>query len=340
MAAQTAADILAGLLGIGPDEAQHQLDRFAGGMTAELLDRKRLSVEGLGHFSVVHEQATREKTASGTRYQPPRNRVAFEARKERTGDAEQISTGRLGMDASEARRFVKALGDLFEVAKKDPVRLELRGFGSFALVSGAFRFQPEVSLEALLNIGYGDLKAIVIPERAQETDATPVPVESGSLKKAAAFVAVILILACGWVLFRQLAPLVPDKPSVVITTDSGVVAPVEASFAMAAEEAPEPASAAADSTMLRKGRYTVIVATFSSKKSLRQEWNHLSELGHRVRFWPVTSGGSRYYRLVIGDFETRSAAIDSMKSMPKGLPSHSYIQQAPKNVVLYGEQGL
>ncbi|MGC8774547.1 MAG: SPOR domain-containing protein [Chlorobaculum sp.] len=347
MAGQTAADILAGLLGIGPDEAQHQLDRFSGGMTAELLDRKRLTVEGLGVFSVVHEQATRQTTSSGTRYQPPRDRVAFEARKERTGDAEGIATGRLGMDAREARRFAKALGETFEAAKEEPGRLELRGFGSFTLESGAFRFQPEASLEALLNIGYGELKEIVIPERAAEKEAQSAPVESGGVKKIALFVAAILILVSGWFLYRQFVPgrfeLSSAGSSTVTSAPASVVANAQLS-----SEAPENAAvaatpqngSAADSVILQKGRYTVIVATFSSKKSLRQEWGHLSELGHRLRFWPVKSGGDRYYRLVIGDFESRRAALDSIKSMPKGLPSHSYIQQAPKNVVLYGEQGL
>lgn len=346
MAAQTAADILAGLLGIGPDEAQHQLDRFAGGMTAELLDRKRLSVEGLGHFSVVHEQATREKTASGTRYQPPRNRVAFEARKERTGDAEQISTGRLGMDASEARRFVKALGDLFEVAKKDPVRLELRGFGSFALVSGAFRFHPEASLEALLNIGYGDLKEIVIPEQKQEKEIQPVPVESGGMKKGALLVAAVVILVCGWFLYRQFAPggfASSSAGSSAVTSASAFVV----ANASLSSEVPEKAAAAtpqngsaADSLILQKGRYTVIIATFNTKKVALREMARLSGGGRRVMIWPVKSGGVRYYRLVTGDFETRSATLDTMKAMPKDVSRNGYIQQAPKNVVLYGEQGL
>ncbi|WP_164927096.1 SPOR domain-containing protein [Chlorobaculum tepidum] len=343
MAAQTAADILARLLGIGPDEAQHQLDRFAGGMTAELLDRKRLAVGGLGVFSVVHEQATRQTTASGTRYQPPRDRVAFEARKELTGDAERIASVRLGMEASEARRLAKALGELFEAMKKGTGRFELRGFGSFTLVSGALRFQPESSLEALLNIGYGDLKEVVIADHSAEKETLPAPEKPGGLKKAALFVAAVLMLASGWFLYRQFAPDGVDAlPSAGSSAESGVAAPVASSALSAplSSKAPESVQASPDSLILQKGRYTVIVATFNTRKVVRQEIARLSEMGHRVWCWPVTSGGSRYYRLVIGDFETRKAALDSMKSMPKGLSSHSYIQQAPKNVVLYGEQGL
>jgi nucleoid DNA-binding protein len=340
MAADTASDILALLLGIAPDEAQRQLDRFAGGMTAELLDRKRLTVDGLGLFSVVHEQATRQTTASGTRYQPPGDRVAFEARKDRTGDAERIATLRLGMEASEARRFAKALGEMFATVKKEPGRLELRGFGSFTLVSGALRFQPEASLKTLLNIGYGDLKEIVIPERAAESkEALQSRADSGGMKKVALVAAIIAMLACGWFLFRQFAPggfELPKAESVAETS-----APVSvASNAPPPSEAPEVAPASPDSLILGKGRFTVVVATFNTRKVAEQEMARLSEPGRRIMIWPVKSGGVRYYRLVTGDFETRPAALDSMKSMPKEVARNGYIQQAPKNVVLYGEQGL
>jgi nucleoid DNA-binding protein len=339
MAADTASDILARLLGIDPDEAQRRLDRFAGGLTAELLDCKRLTVDGLGLFSVVHEQATRQATSVGTRYQPPKNRVAFEARKERTGDAERIATGRLGVEASEAKRFAKALAETFEAVKKGPGRLELRGFGSFTLVSGALRFQPEASLEALLNIGYEGLKEIVIPEHSDEKQMHPVPEKPGGLKKVAVFVAAVSILACGWFLYRQFATDGFDLSSVGNSAESVVVAPV-ASNAPSPAKAPGIVPSSLDSLILQKGRYTVIVATFNTKKVVRQEMARLSEMGHRVWFWPVKSGSGRSYRIVTGDFGTRRSALDSMKSMPKGLPQHSYIQQAQKNVVLYGEQGL
>ncbi|NTV66933.1 MAG: sporulation protein [Chlorobaculum sp.] len=339
MAADTASDILARLLGTAPDEAQRQLDRFAGGMTAELLDRKRLTVDGLGLFSVVHEQATRQATSSGTRYLPPGDRVAFEARKDRVGDAERIATGRLGMEAGEARRFAKALGDMVDAVKKGPGRLELRGFGSFTLVSGAFRFQPEASLEALLNIGYGGLKEIVIPERQAEKQTQPKSVESGGLKKVALFVAAVSIFASGWFLYRQFATDGFDLSSVGNSAESVVVAPVVLN-APSPAKAPGIVPSSLDSLILQKGRYTVIVATYNTQKVARQEMARLSGGGRRVMIWPVKSGGVRYYRLVTGDFETRPAALDSMKAMPRKVAHNGYIQQAQKNVVLYGEQGL
>jgi hypothetical protein len=211
------------------------------------------------------------------------------------------------------------------------------------------RFQPEASLEALLNIGYGDLKEIVIPEKPPDKQTPPVPERPGGLKKVALFVAVVSILASGWFLYRQFAPVGIDLPSGsdIARTSAPVSAEsksptnaVPLEKAALASATPQNGSSSPDSLQLRKGRYTVIVATFNTKKVVRQEMARLSEMGYRVWFWPVKSGSGRSYRIVTGDFGTRRSALDSMKSMPKGLPQHSYIQQAQKNVVLYGEQGL
>ncbi|WP_167599301.1 SPOR domain-containing protein [Chlorobaculum sp. 24CR] len=338
MAVETAPDILATLLGTAPDEARRLLDRFAGGLTAELLDRKRFAIDGLGGFSVVHEQSVRKTDSGGTRYQPPRNRVEFASRPKGSGETATIAAARLDMAPDQAQRFAQALSGMVAQLLGSASGFELRGFGSFAVESGKFRFQPDGSLEALLNIGYGELKEIVMPEQAAVESGRSSPERRGMMKPVALFVALSLFVG-GWFLYRQFAPPVSDTQPAVVSADTGVPAPVVASVALA-EEAPEPEVAVADSPMLGKGRFTVVVATFSSKKSAKLEWQRLSALGHRVRFWPVFSGRDRYYRLVIGDFETRDAALDSMKSMPKGLPTHSYIQQAPKNVVLYGEQGL
>ncbi|MBN1927964.1 MAG: SPOR domain-containing protein [Chlorobiaceae bacterium] len=334
MADQTAPDILAGLLDIQPDEAQRLLDRFAGGMTAELLDRSRLSVDGLGSFSVVHEQPVRESGADGTRYLPPRNRVEFTPRAKGSDDTAAIASARLDMAADEAQRFAQALSGMFGQLSGSASGLELRGFGSFAAGTGTFRFQPDGSLDELLNIGYGDLKEIVIPEQTAVEAGSAAPERSGMMKLVALLVVALLLLVGGWLLYRHVAPGSVETGSA--PAPSASVSAVEEK----PESAPRPEAPQAGSLLLRKGRYTVIVATFSSKNGAKQEWRRLSELGHQLRVWPVKSGGDRYYRLVTGDFGSVRAARDSMKSMPKGLPSHSYIQQAPKNVVLYGEEGL
>ncbi|ACF10798.1 Sporulation domain protein [Chlorobaculum parvum NCIB 8327] len=334
MADQTAPDILARLLDIQPDEAQRLLDRFAGGMTAELLDRSRLSVDGLGSFSVVHEQPVRESGTDGTRYLPPRNRVEFTPRAKGSGDTASIASARLDMESSEARRFAQALATTFGKLLANAGGFELRGFGSFTTVSGKFQLQPDSSLEALLNSAYEGLKTIVIPDRSDGAPESKAHEGSALLKPVALTLAVLLLLVGGWFLSRN----VPSgSPEVVSASVSSTVVPVVEEKVEAPVQVEPPES---DSLLLRKGRYTVIAATFSSKSGAMQERQRLAALGHRTWFWEVTSDGRRYYRLALGDFATRSAALDSMKSMPKGLPKHSYIQQAYKNFVLYGEQEL
>ncbi len=335
MAAETAPDILAAQMGIDSDEAQRLLDRFAGGMTAELLDRSRLAIDGLGSFSIVHEQAQRQKAADGTRYQPPSNQVAFTPRPKSGGDTAAIASVRLDMASDEADRFAQAFVGMVEQVRVAAGRFELRGFGSFTIVSGKYRFQPDPSLEALLNTAYDGLKTIVIPGQSDGKSGSDDAEGRGRIGQTRLLVAALLLLAGSWFLYRHyFSSGFRFTPAPAAST---VVPSIEEKPVLAVPpKPPEP-----DSLLLREGRYTVIVATFASKKGARREWQRLAELGYQIRFWPVTSGGERYYRLVTGDFATRRAALDSMKSMLHGgLPKHSYIQQAHKNVVLYGEQGL
>ncbi|NTU53378.1 MAG: SPOR domain-containing protein [Chlorobiaceae bacterium] len=338
MAGETAGDILAGILGIEREEAQRRLDRFSGGMTAELLDRGRLSVDGLGLFSLIHEQPVREKTSSGTLYLPPRNGVIFEHRPERAGDSAAIASGRLDMEASEARRFAKALSAMFKQLGKGSGSVELRGFGSFTVTSGRFQFLADPSLEELLNSLYGGLKSIVVQEHQQPTLSPPIPGKPLSLKKVLLVVAAVSLLAGGGFLFQQIPRFDFDSPKREAASMPGDQAPRDQ--ASSAQLVPTSVSAPADSVLLLKGRFTVVAATFSTRKVARQEMRRLSGIGHRIRIWPVRQDGIRYYRLVLGDFATWRTARDSMKVIPAGLPGNSYIQQAHKNVVLYGEQGL
>ena len=347
MSAETAPDILARLLSVEREEACRRLDRFAGGMIAELLDRNRIFADGLGLFSVVHEQATREKTASGLRYLPPRNRVSFDERTQEAGDSFRIVTGRLGMESEEGRRFVQALATMFREMKKQDGRIDLRGFGSVATNAGIRRFQPDPSLEALFNAAYEGLHEIVIaePEPSSAADKPVADKAEGGLKKVVVLVTVALLLVVGGMLYRQFSSGVSDA-SLSDSTDSGQVPEMTAdrkTLALSDSGTPhaaDTASSSADSVMLSKGRYTVIVATFNTRKVARQEMARLSGSGLRVMVWPVRQNGMRYYRLVLGDFETRLAALDSMKAISRSLYRDLYIQQAPKNVYIYGEQGL
>ena len=338
------------------DEEQallQQLDRFSGALVAELLDAGAVAVDGLGMFSIVHEHAAREMTESGSRFLPPRKRVVFDPIPGGKGDSARIAAERLDMKADDALQLTKALSGLFERSRKKSLDLKLRGFGSFSKVEGLYVFQPDPSVVELLNSAYDGLKTIDIQDskEIQERKAAPVPGagSGGQFKKAAAVVtASVLLAAGGYLVSRQISP-----DSIIALTGSKTPTPATKTLVTPSttDKVPDQVSVIAvpdrnagsavpDSVVLAKGRFTVVTATFSSMKTVRQEIGRLSGLGHRIMVWPVKAAGKQSYRLVTGDFESHRAALDSVKTLPQSLSKNIYIQQAPKNVVLYGEKGL
>lgn len=340
MAGDTASEILAGILGIDQDDAKRRLDRFSAALTAELLDRGRLSVDGLGQFSVIHKETVRESTPDGTRYLPPRKTVLFDHRPQVQGESATIAARRLDMEAAEAKSFAQSLSrTVAEIGRKQG-ELLLRGFGSLTMSSGKFRFQPDTSLEELLNIAYGGLSSIDIRQSPQVGEARPSSRKPEWMKRGVVLIVLLSLSVGGWILYRQFAPTesgVPNSAPSVGTVAPGKVLPPEKAV-LSGMNASHPAQA--DSVLLLRGRYTVVAATFSTRKVARQELRRLTGLGHRVRIWPVRQDGVRYYRLVLGNFGSFREARDSMKVMPGGLYGNIYIQQAPKNVFIYGEKGL
>ena len=330
---------------VDDDQAlERQLDRFSGALIAELLAGRPVVVDGLGLFSVVHDNASRESTESGSRFLPPRNRVSFEPRPAGKGDSARIAVERLDMKSDEAGRLALSLSALFERSRKQSLDLKLRGVGSFSTVEGRYGFQAEPSLEELLNSAYDGLKTIDIPENQAGSPTSSVKRGGSSKKAAAVLAALVLVAAGGYFVTRQLSShsignlTAGNSPAPVKPTQ--VAVPVQAQVSVPETSARKAAIAGPDSVTLSKGRFTVVTSTFTSRKIVQQEMQRLSELGHRVMVWPVIDNGKKYYRIVIGDFETHRSALDSVKTMPKGLSKTIYIQQAPKNVVLYGEKGL
>ena len=336
MATHTGAELLAELLGSDTSQASLLLDRFAGGMAATLLGSGRLALEGLGTFSVAHDHAARETTGRGAVFNPPKERIVFDPRLPARGDASRIAVERLGMSDGEAVAFAKAMSSVFGRYRAKGGDVELRGFGLLSASRSVWTFTPDKGLEELLNSLYEGLKGIEMPDRA-----AVVPARGGRsfLKPAGIAVALAMLGIAGFFVIRQLPLEGSGKPDPVVVQRTTAPAPPDEG--MPPSPAVAPVSAALpDSVVLGKGRYTVIAATFTSLKTSREEARRLSGLGHRIMIWPVHSDGHRYFRLVEGDFAGFREAHDSLKSMPAGLSKNVYIQQAYKNVVIYGEQGL
>jgi nucleoid DNA-binding protein len=326
MGSQTAAELLAERLGIDIGTAQRRLDDFSGALLSELLSGRRLSVDGLGSFAVEHDQASREQVAGGTRLVPPRNRLAFDSTSTASGDLRRIAADRMGLAADDARSLSSALGQLFTRCRRDGIGFTLRGLGDFsaAAAAGRFLFTPSPAIDSLLNTAYEGLQAISLPGGAVPDTATPASPKKPMLVAA---VALLLLGTGAWLVLH-----LPVSASSSSTADRAVPA----------SAAPVPAGAVPqpDSSVLFKGRYTVIAATFSSSKAAGQERQRLSRLGLRTMIWPVWDDGRRFYRVVTGDFASYRAAADSLKGMPGSLYRNAEIKQAYKNVVIYAEQGL
>lgn len=330
MPTQTGAELLAERLGTDAAQASNLLGRFAAGLAAALLGGARIGVGGLGSFSVVHDHAARSTSGSGTVFMPPKERIAFDPRPVASGDAARIARERLGMEAGEADGFARALAEVLGRLRTEGAPFELPGFGNLAAKGGNWEFTPDAALEELLNGLYEGLQGIGMPDR---TAPAPEPRSAGLLKPVGIGLALLLLGAGGYFAIGRMdtGTAVPPSPS----SDTRA-----ATTAAAGKPAAPAAASSPDSLVLAKGHYTVIAATFSSLKSARGEASRLSALGHRIMLWPVRSDGQRYYRLVTGDFAGIPEAQDSLRRMPAGLSKNAYIQQAYKNVVIYGEQGL
>ncbi len=340
MAIQTGAEMLAERLGKDKEQASRLLDQLSGSMAAELLGSGRLAVEGLGTFTVVHDHASRETTERGSVFMPPKNRIVFDPRPSARGDLSKIATGRLGMDAGEAAGLAKAMATVFGELLKRQADLELRGFGSFSILDGRYGFRPDPGLDELLNSVYEGLEGIAMPEGAPKA-----PGGIRHLKEAVLALAAMLLCFAGYVALR---PVLFDdgerrpkhdcpapRPYFTITEIASPDSAASPSLAAPVAKAARP-----DSLILSNGRFTVVAATFSSAKVAREEAVRLSTPDRRIMIWKVRSGGQLFYRLVTGDYATDQEARDSLRVMRRGLSKNVYIQQASKNVVLYGENGL
>lgn len=367
MNSHKAIDILAGRLGVDAAEAGHLFDALSGSMVAELLDKGRLAVDGLGTFSIVHDHAVRAQSDKGGLFLPPRNRIAFESRRQsRGGDIARIASKRMGMDARQAQEFAAVMTACFKGRIKESLEIDIRGLGSFSVQNGAAcGFRPDPALEELLNSAYEGLGTIIMP--AVKEPGGWAAENAGGRPGAAWWIAgsVATLLIAGIFLFsnhtpytsvqsahsgevkREAAGHTSPKSAPPVARPAGTSAPPPAGMLDATPHEEVNASppgrleaAPADSVTLGKDRYTVVVATFRTVAVARQEIHQLNQGGHHFLIWPVRSDKERFFRLVTGDFNSYRSAKERMEMLPSSLAKSSYIQKASKNVMLYGEKGL
>ena len=333
---------LAELLHVESEESRRILNAFFSAMVTELLAKRKLSVKGLGSFSVSHVPLQKKSNASGTTYTPPFNRLKYDRKISGADDTARIAALRLLTSPGEVKPIARAFATAFSRALQQEREIRINGLGSFSIDNGAYGFLPERSLEELLNREYQNLEEVVLPlndkhlgrkESKKFPYAIPLSVLLGVLLLVAYFYygnpeAPVSIPSS---VYREsrLKPVVRQAAVIVQKSPAGTVYSKELS-----------GNGVADSLILEKGEYTIVLETFRMEQTALKEIDRLCAQEIVAYVWPGSLDGVKYFRLMTGRFSNRDKARDSLKGMSKKIAGSAYIQQVLKKGVVYGAKGL
>jgi septal ring-binding cell division protein DamX len=334
---------LSGLLNLDTQESGRLLYGLFTAMVTELLAARKLTVKGLGSFTVSHLPLKKISNASGITYSPPCNRLTFDSRISRADDTASIAAAGLSLNTLEAERLGRAFAVVFSKAVKQQRDIRINGLGRFSKEEGAYGFIPERSIEVLLNREYQNLEDIVLPQYD-----TALQVRNESKKIQYATPLSVLIVIC-----VLLAVLYYGKPEAIFPvaavphTESKVTPAVHKERVSLGEQPAEvvnikalSGNGSADSLVLENGEYTIVLETFRLEQTARKERARLQAQDIVAYVWPGSVNGIKHYRLMTGKFLSRDRAVVHLKGLPKKIAGSAYIQQVLKKDVFYGEKGL
>ena len=334
---------LAELLNIDKQESGRLLNGFFRAMVTELLAEQKLSVKGLGSFSVSHVPLKKKSNASGITYTPPRNRLTFDSRISGTDDTSRIIALGLMMNPGEVERFARTLATVFSKAFKQQREIRINGLGRFSKDQGAYGFFPEQSLEELLNREYQHLEDVILTQNNTLQGRKKSKTHRYTIPLSVVFIT-SLLLTYFYYGNREAIISIPahvhqeSNVTPAVRRAGVIVQPPLAEEALYAKELTT--SSTADSLVLEKGEYTIVLETFRMEETALKELSRLHSLEIVAHVWPGTVNGNKYYRLMSGKFSTRDAAVEHLKAMPKKIAGGAYIQQVLKKGVFHGEKGL
>jgi nucleoid DNA-binding protein/cell division septation protein DedD len=332
---------LAGLLDVERQEAERLLIRFSSAMAAELLAVRKLSLKGLGSFTVKHFPAAKKSSASTVVYTPPGNRLLFTCRLTGADDTIRLAVSRLSMITEDAERFGGALAALFMRAVQQQREIRLNGIGRFALEQGAWIFFPERSLEELLNREYHNLQEVVLPPREHMQD------KGAHRYKVPLALFTVFALLLAFFYGMEPKPLFSDtavpKPAGIVKAAvhaESAAAVVHNESVTVSQTVTPPRAEANGSLVLAPNSYTIVLVTLSKAESVQKELARLRSERVMAFAWPAEVKGITYYRLITGSFSSRQAAREHIVRMAEKTADGAYIQHVIKRVVLHGEKGL
>ena len=347
---QDCIEEFAGLFQVEKPEAELLLTRFSSAMAAELLAARKLSLKGLGSFTVTHFPAEKKSSASTVVYTPPGNRLTFTSKLLGVDDTMRMAVARLSMRIEEAERFGEALSALFRRAIQQQRDIRLNGIGRFTLEQGAYLFFPERSLEVLLNREYHDLQELVLPSGKFK--------QGSGVKRALRYLVPLSVCAIAALLFAFFSGREPKPPTIpspsTVKPVAGVIKTVDRGKRPAAEVhtdsltlrkpvAPlrsSEESEANGSLVLAPDSYTIVLVTLRKSESVHKEVLRLRSEGVKAFVWPAEANGITYYRLITGSFSSRQAAAERLGQMAQKSAGGAYSQHIIKRVVLHEEKVL
>ena len=334
---------LAELLNIETEESARLLNTFFSAMVTELLAKRKLSVKGLGSFSVSHVPLKKKSDASGTTYTPPCNRLKYDSRLSAADDTARITTLRLVTSPGEVKHLARAFAKVFSKAVKQQREIRISGLGRFSLDQGAYGFLPERSLEELLNRDYQNLEDVVLPlndksQGRKESKTYRYAIPLSLLFVLSLLAAYFYYASPEEAIVSTPAPVFQEKKLKPVVHQDTVIVQKPPTEAVISKELSE--SSVADSLVLEKEEYTIVLETFRMEQTALKEIDRLQSQEIAAYIWPGALNGQKYFRLMTGKFSNRDGAKEYLKSMPKKIAGGAYIQQVLKKGVFHGAKGL
>ena len=333
---------LAELLNVDSEESGSLLNAFFSGMVTALLAGRKLSVKGLGSFSVLHVPLKKQSDASGTTYTPPCNRLKYDSRLSGADDTARIVAMWSLMTPGEVKPIVRAFAKVFSQAFKQQREITINGFGRFSKDQGAYGFLPERSLEEILNRDYQNLEDVVLPLNDKSQDRKESKPYRYAIPLALLFVLSLMAAYFYYVSPEAIvsipAPVYQEKKLRPVVHQDQVIIQKPPAEAVPSKELS--ASSVADSLVLEKEEFTIVLETFRMEQTALKEIDRLRSEKIPAYVWSGALNGQKYFRLMTGKFSTRDGAKEYLKGMPKKIAGGAYIQQVLKKGVFHGAKGL
>jgi len=136
------------------------LDAVLAGFVEELVRTGKVSVKGLGLFTVLYFPFRREEERGVIKAFPPRKKIAFFTRPVVDTTTLQIIGRKTGLSERDADTFFRILSGYFRERLAAKQELLLEGLGAFRKVEGKYLFVSDEPLQEIVNNVYENMQIL------------------------------------------------------------------------------------------------------------------------------------------------------------------------------------